>query len=542
MTTSLGSTETGPGAIINVRGADRPGMVGVPHRGVELKLVPNAGKLEARLRGPNITPGYWRRPDLTAAAFDEEGFYKIGDALRLAVPGDYEAGFVFDGRVSEDFKLATGTWVSVGPLRLEFLAAFAPLAQDVVIAAPDRDDVGALVFPNEAAVRKLAPHLPAQAPLAESIADPAVKAAFRDRLAALGERRDGVLDPHRAPRADRRAALDRSRRDHRQGFAQPARAARQPRRRRRGALCGRGEAACGAAVNLPSLRAQRSKPGASRVGLSLALLRFARNDREDPSINQEHLMKIEGVAAIVTGGGSGLGRATAEALAAKGAKVAIFDLNAGAAEAAAKAIDGVGIACDVSDAASAEAAIARAEAAHGAARILINCAGIGVAKRVVGRDGPHPLADFERVIKVNLIGTFNMIRLAAAAMAKLDPLEGGERGVIVSTASVAAFDGQIGQAAYSASKAAVAGMTLPIARDLASIGVRVNTIAPGIFLTPMLLGLSQEFQDSLGRQVPFPPRLGDPKEYASLAVQIVENSYLNGETIRLDGSLRMQPR
>ena len=191
MTTSLGSTETGPGAIINVRGADRPGMVGVPHRGVELKLVPNAGKWEARLRGPNITPGYWRRPDLTAAAFDEEGFYKIGDAVRLAVPGDYEAGFVFDGRVSEDFKLATGTWVSVGPLRLEFLAAFAPLAQDVVIAAPDRDDVGALVFPNEAAARKLAPHRPKQAPLAEVIADPAVKAAFRDRLAALAKNATG---------------------------------------------------------------------------------------------------------------------------------------------------------------------------------------------------------------------------------------------------------------------------------------------------------------------------------------------------------------
>jgi NAD(P)-dependent dehydrogenase (short-subunit alcohol dehydrogenase family) len=253
-------------------------------------------------------------------------------------------------------------------------------------------------------------------------------------------------------------------------------------------------------------------------------------------------MNIDGVAAIVTGGGSGLGRATAEALAAKGAKVAIFDLNAGAAEAAAKSLGGAGIACDVSDAASAEAAVAQAEAAQGAARILINCAGIGVARRVVGRDGPHPLADFERVIKVNLIGTFNMIRLAAAGMAKLEPLEGGERGVIVSTASIAAFDGQIGQAAYSASKAGVAGMTLPIARDLASIGVRVNTIAPGIFLTPMLLGLSQEFQDSLGRQVPFPPRLGDPKEYASLAVQIVENAYLNGETIRIDGSLRMQPR
>jgi NAD(P)-dependent dehydrogenase (short-subunit alcohol dehydrogenase family) len=253
-------------------------------------------------------------------------------------------------------------------------------------------------------------------------------------------------------------------------------------------------------------------------------------------------MQLKDMAAIVTGGASGLGSATARRLAAQGAKVAVCDLNAKLAESVAAEIKGTAIVCDVSDAASAEAAVAQAAKVHGPARVLVNCAGIGVAKRVVGRDGPHPLADFERVIKVNLIGTFNMIRLAAAAMAKLDPLEGGERGVIVSTASVAAFDGQIGQAAYSASKAAVAGMTLPIARDLASIGVRVNTIAPGIFLTPMLLGLSQEFQDSLGRQVPFPPRLGDPKEYASLAVQIVENSYLNGETIRLDGSLRMQPR
>ena len=252
-------------------------------------------------------------------------------------------------------------------------------------------------------------------------------------------------------------------------------------------------------------------------------------------------MKIDGVSAIVTGGGSGLGRATAEALAAKGAKVAIFDLNAAAAETAAKAIDGVGIACDVSDAASAEAAIAGAQAAHGAARILINCAGIGVAKRVVGRDGPHPLPDFERVIKVNLIGTFNMIRLAAAGMAKLEPIE-GERGVVVSTASVAAFEGQIGQSAYSASKGGVAAMTLPIARELARSGVRVNTIAPGIFMTPMLAGLREDFQQSLGASVPFPSRLGAPAEYAALAVHIVENGYINGETIRIDGALRMAPR
>jgi NAD(P)-dependent dehydrogenase (short-subunit alcohol dehydrogenase family) len=252
-------------------------------------------------------------------------------------------------------------------------------------------------------------------------------------------------------------------------------------------------------------------------------------------------MKLAGVAAIVTGGGSGLGRATAEALASKGARVAVFDLNPAAAEEAARVVGGLAVVCDVADDASASAAIAKAEAAHGGARVLVNCAGIGVAKRVVGRDGPHSLADFDRVIRVNLIGTFNMIRLAAASMARLEPLE-GERGAVVSTASVAAYDGQIGQAAYSASKGGVVAMTLPIAREFAQIGVRVNTIAPGIFLTPMLLGLSQEAQDSLGASVPFPPRLGAPSEYAALAVHIVENGYINGETIRIDGSLRMAPR
>jgi NAD(P)-dependent dehydrogenase (short-subunit alcohol dehydrogenase family) len=251
-------------------------------------------------------------------------------------------------------------------------------------------------------------------------------------------------------------------------------------------------------------------------------------------------MKIEGVAAIVTGGGSGLGRATAEALAAKGARVAVLDLNIAAAEAAAQAIGGVAVAGDV--AASAEAAIAKAEAANGPARILVNCAGIGVSKRVVGRDGPHALGDYEKVIRVNLIGTFNMIRLVGAAMTKLDPLDGGERGVIVSTASVAAFDGQIGQAAYSASKGGVVAMTLPIAREFAQFGVRVNTIAPGIFMTPMMAGLRQDAQESLARSVPFPARLGAPEEYAALAVHFVENAYLNGETIRIDGALRMAPR
>jgi len=252
-------------------------------------------------------------------------------------------------------------------------------------------------------------------------------------------------------------------------------------------------------------------------------------------------MKLSGIAAIVTGGGSGLGRATAEALAARGAKVAVIDLNPAAAEEAAKAVGGVALVADVADEASAGAAIGRAAAAHGAARVLVNCAGIGTAKRVVGRDGPHPLADFEKVIRVNLIGTFNMIRLASAAMAKLEPVD-GERGVIVSTASVAAYEGQVGQAAYSASKGGVVAMTLPIARELAQIGVRVNAIAPGIFMTPMLSGLPQAAQDSLGASVPFPPRLGQPAEYAALAAHIVENGYINGETIRIDGALRMAPR
>ena len=253
-------------------------------------------------------------------------------------------------------------------------------------------------------------------------------------------------------------------------------------------------------------------------------------------------MKLAGAAAIVTGGCSGLGRATAEAFAAKGARVAVFDRNVEAAQAVAQAIGGLALTGDVADATSAEAAFAVATATHGPARILVNCAGIGVAKRVVGRDGPQPLADFEQVIRVNLVGTFNMIRLFAAAASRLEPLEGGERGAIVNTASVAAYEGQIGQAAYSASKGGVVAMTLPIARELAQFGVRVNAIAPGLFLTPMLLGLPQDAQESLGRSVPYPARLGEPAEYAALAAFIVENPYLNGETIRIDGALRMAPR
>ena len=254
-------------------------------------------------------------------------------------------------------------------------------------------------------------------------------------------------------------------------------------------------------------------------------------------------MRLSGATAIVTGGGSGLGRATAEAFAAKGARVAVLDLNPAAAEEAAKAVQGVALVGDVADPASAEAALAKAAGGLGGApRILVNCAGIGNPTRIVGKDGaPAPLAAFEKIVRVNLIGTFNMIRLAAAAMAKLDLLE-GERGVIISTASVAAYEGQIGQAAYSASKGGVVAMTLPIARELARIGVRVNAIAPGIFMTPMLAGLREDFQASLGASVPFPSRLGQPAEYAALAVHIVENGYLNGETIRIDGALRMAPR
>jgi NAD(P)-dependent dehydrogenase (short-subunit alcohol dehydrogenase family) len=252
-------------------------------------------------------------------------------------------------------------------------------------------------------------------------------------------------------------------------------------------------------------------------------------------------MKLDGVAAIVTGGGSGLGLATAEALAARRAKVAVFDLNPAAAEAAARAVGGLALPGDVADEASAGAAIAKAAAAHGPARVLINCAGIGTPKRVVGREGPQPLADFETVIRINLIGTFNMIRLAAAEMARLEPVE-GERGIIISTASVAAYEGQVGQAAYSASKGGVVAMTLPIARELAQFGIRVNAIAPGVFMTPMMSGLPQPAQDSLGASVPFPSRLGQPAEYAALAIHIIENGYINGETIRIDGALRMAPK
>jgi NAD(P)-dependent dehydrogenase (short-subunit alcohol dehydrogenase family) len=253
-------------------------------------------------------------------------------------------------------------------------------------------------------------------------------------------------------------------------------------------------------------------------------------------------MNPQGHAALVTGGGSGLGAATAEKLAARGAKVALIDVNLGAAEAVAAKIGGLAIACDVTDDKAMAAAIGEANAKHGPARILVNCAGVGPAKRIVGRDGPMPLADFERVIRINLIGTFNAMRLAAADMQGLSLLEDGERGVIISTASVAAYEGQVGQAAYAASKGGVVALTLPAARELAQFGIRVNAIAPGIFSTPMLAALPEDTQKSLAVSVPFPKLLGRPEQYADLALHIVENRYLNGETIRLDGALRMAPR
>jgi NAD(P)-dependent dehydrogenase (short-subunit alcohol dehydrogenase family) len=254
-------------------------------------------------------------------------------------------------------------------------------------------------------------------------------------------------------------------------------------------------------------------------------------------------MEIKNSTFIVTGGASGLGAATARAIVAAGGNAVIADVNADAGNALAKELGRARfIKTDVTAEADGKAAVALALKEFGGLQGLINCAGIAVAEKTIGREGPHALASFSRVISINLIGTFNMIRLAADAMSKGQPNAGGERGVIINTASVAAFDGQIGQAAYSASKGGIVGMTLPIARDLSRSGIRVMTIAPGIFLTPMLLGLPKEAQDSLGKMVPFPPRLGQPSEYAALAKHIIENEMLNGEVIRLDGAIRMAPK
>lgn len=253
-------------------------------------------------------------------------------------------------------------------------------------------------------------------------------------------------------------------------------------------------------------------------------------------------MDIRNVAAIVTGGASGLGKASAQMLAAQGAKVAIFDLNEEAGQVTAQEIGGLYASVNVADEASVAAGIDAAQGAHGTARILVNCAGIAPAAKTVGKENmPHPLDLFTQTISVNLIGTFNLIAQFAAALAPLEDID-GERGVIVNTASVAAYDGQMGQAAYAASKSGVVGMTLPIARDLASHKIRVMTIAPGIFLTPMVEGFPQHVQDALGVMVPHPSRLGKPAEYAQLVEAIVRNPMLNGEVIRLDGAIRMAPR
>ena len=254
-------------------------------------------------------------------------------------------------------------------------------------------------------------------------------------------------------------------------------------------------------------------------------------------------MDIQGKAALVTGGGSGLGEATARELARLGARVAVLDVNLDNAQRVASDIGGVAIHCDVTSPDSVQAAMDAAAAAHGPARILMQIAGIGTAKRVVGKDGSAaPLEDFAKVIQVNLIGTYNVARLFAAACAQLEPMEDGERGAMVFTASVAAYDGQVGQQAYSASKAGVVGMTLPMARDLAQHGIRVCTIAPGLFATPLMKTLPEPVQQSLAASIPFPSRLGKPSEFAELACHIVSNGHLNGETIRLDGALRMAPR
>jgi len=253
-------------------------------------------------------------------------------------------------------------------------------------------------------------------------------------------------------------------------------------------------------------------------------------------------MEIVGSSALVAGGASGLGEATVRALHERGAVVTIADVNAEKGNALARELGLEFISCDVREEEQVQAAVGKAGAADGGLRISICCAGTGWAQKIAGSKGPHPLMPFETIIQINLIGTFNMLRFAAAAMIAGEPGEDGERGVCVNTASIAAFDGQVGQVAYSASKGGVVGMTLPTARDLAQYGIRVNTIAPGLFDTPLLAALPEEARQALGAGVPFPQRLGQPAEYAHLACQIVENRMLNGETIRLDGALRMPPR
>lgn len=253
-------------------------------------------------------------------------------------------------------------------------------------------------------------------------------------------------------------------------------------------------------------------------------------------------MKIEGKTALVTGGGSGLGAATARSLAEKGARVAILDVNQAAADSIAKEIKGISVQCDIRMEEQVSDALDRIEEKFGAPQIVVNSAGIGSAHRILARSGVHPLEQFKRVVDVNLIGSFNILRLSAERMAKLDVQESGERGVILMTASVAAYEGQIGQAAYAASKGGIVSLTLPAARELSSFGIRVLTLAPGLFKTPLMEELPEEVQDALGNSIPFPKRLGYASEYAELAVHCCENSYLNGEVIRIDGGIRLPPK
>lgn len=250
-------------------------------------------------------------------------------------------------------------------------------------------------------------------------------------------------------------------------------------------------------------------------------------------------MNVKGQGAVVTGGASGLGRAAAEALRAAGAKVAILDVNAKAAEEIAASLDGFAASCDVTSADGTATALAAAEQAVGPIRVCLNCAGVGPAKRILGRDGPMNLDDFARVVQINLIGTFNVLRLVSAQMAKLDPLPSGERGVIINTASIAAYEGQVGQAAYASSKGGVAALTLPAAREMARHAIRVLAIAPGIFETPLLHALPEAAQQSLAAAIPFPSRLGRPDEFAALVMHMVENAMLNGEVVRIDGAIRL---
>jgi len=260
-------------------------------------------------------------------------------------------------------------------------------------------------------------------------------------------------------------------------------------------------------------------------------------------IGARDMMDLNGVTALVTGAGSGMGAATAKALAKRGARVAVVDLNLESAQQTADSIKGLALSADVSSGESVEAALQQVVDELGAPRVVVSCAGIAAASRIVGREGPHELDLYQRVINVNLVGTFNVLRLTAERMSTLDPVsDSGARGVIVNTASVAAYDGQIGQAAYSSSKGGVVALTLPAARELARFGIRVMTVAPGLIGTPMLLNMPDEVQQSLAGQVPFPQRFGTPEEYADLVLHIVDNEMLNGEVIRFDGAIRLQPK